>query len=94
MNFDNLIKINTKQVVRDMPKIVKPSNTLYKQGHHGKQIRASFKSKEYSTTKPLELIHTELCGPTRTKILQGENYFMLLIDDYSRMKHGCSKANI
>jgi hypothetical protein len=44
-----------------------------------------FKSKEYSTMKPLELVHTDLCGPTRTQSLQGENYFMLLIDDYSRM---------
>jgi transposase InsO family protein len=27
----------------------------------------------------------DLCGPTRTQSLQGENFFMLLIDDYSRM---------
>jgi transposase InsO family protein len=35
--------------------------------------------------KPLELVHTDLCGPTRTQSLQGEKYFMFLIDDYSRM---------
>jgi transposase InsO family protein len=35
--------------------------------------------------KPLELVYTYLCGPTRTQILQGENYFMFFIDDYSRM---------
>jgi len=34
----------------------------------------------------LELVHIDLCGPTRTQSLQGENYFMLLINDYSRMK--------
>lgn len=28
---------------------------------------------------------TNLCGPTRTSVLNGERYFMLLIDDYSRM---------
>jgi len=33
----------------------------------------------------MQLIHTDLCGPTITKILQGEHYFMLLIDDYTRM---------
>ena len=37
------------------------------------------------TYQPLEIIHTDLCGPTRTKIFQGEYYFMLLIDDYTRM---------
>lgn len=35
--------------------------------------------------KPLELIHIDICGPTRTKGMQGEMYFMLLIDEYSRM---------
>ena len=28
---------------------------------------------------------TDLYGPTRNKILQGEYYFMLLIDNYTRM---------
>ena len=37
------------------------------------------------TSRPLEIIQTELCGPAKTKILQGDRYFMLLIDDYTRM---------
>ena len=37
------------------------------------------------TSHPLEIIHTNIYGPTRTKILQGEYYFMLFIDDYTRM---------
>ena len=37
------------------------------------------------TSHPLEIIHKDLCGPTRTKILQGDHYFMFLIDDYTRM---------
>jgi hypothetical protein len=44
-----------------------------------------FKSKEYSTTRPLEIVHTYLVGPTTTKGLKGEKYFMLLVDDYTRM---------
>ena len=44
-----------------------------------------FKSKEYSTTRPLEIVHTNLVGPTTTKGLKGEKYFMLLVDDYTRM---------
>jgi hypothetical protein len=31
IKFDNLVKINTKQAMRDMSNIVKPSNTLCKQ---------------------------------------------------------------
>jgi hypothetical protein len=85
INFENLVKISTKQVVRDIPKITKTSSTICKQCQHGNQSRVSFKTKEYATSKTLELVHTNLCGPTRTKILQGESYFMLLIDDYTRI---------
>lgn len=31
------------------------------------------------------MIHIDLCGPTRKRGLNGERYFMLLIDLYSRM---------
>ena len=30
-------------------------------------------------------MHTDLVGPTKTKFLKGERYFMLLVDDYTRM---------
>jgi hypothetical protein len=30
-------------------------------------------------------VHTDLVGPTNTKGLKGEKYFMLLVDDYTRM---------
>jgi transposase InsO family protein len=36
-------------------------------------------------TRPLEIVHTNLVGPTTTKGLKGEKYFMLLVDDYTRM---------
>jgi hypothetical protein len=45
MNFENLVKINTKQAIRDMPKITKPSNTICKQCQHGRLSRMSFKTK-------------------------------------------------
>ena len=44
-----------------------------------------FNSKEGSTSKPLELIHTNLCGPIRKKSPRGEQYYILFIDDFSRM---------
>ena len=70
--FDNLIKSNKKEVVRDLPKIINPSNPICKHCQIGKQTRVRFKTKEHSTTEPLELIHTDLCGPTGTKIIYGE----------------------
>jgi hypothetical protein len=66
INFDNLIKLNKKQAVRDMLKISKLIDTICKPCQQGKQTRVSFKTKEYSTSNPLELVHTYLCEPTRT----------------------------
>nr|KYP68962.1 Retrovirus-related Pol polyprotein from transposon TNT 1-94 [Cajanus cajan] len=33
----------------------------------------------------LELIHTDICGPMRTSSLHNNRYFILFIDDFSRM---------
>ena len=85
LNFNNLVKVSKKESVRYLPKIVKPLNSLCRHCQHGKQTKANFKTKEHMTSHPLEIVHTDICGPTRTKILQGEYYFMFLIDDYTRM---------
>jgi hypothetical protein len=50
-----------------------------------KTITSELQNKGICNFQPLELVHIDLCGPTRTKILQGERYFMLFIDDYTRM---------
>jgi hypothetical protein len=85
MHFDNLVKVNKREAVREISQITKPTNTLCKHCQQGKQTKTRFKSKEYSTTRPLEIVHTDLVGPTTTKGLKGEKYFMLLVDDYTRM---------
>jgi len=40
--------------------------------------------KEFSTSKTMELIHTDICGPKRTKIPRGESYFILFIDGFTK----------
>jgi hypothetical protein len=85
LSCDNLIKANKKEVVRDLPKMFKPSYPICKHLQVGKKTRVRFKTKEHSTTKPLELIHIDLCVPTRTKTTYGEHYFMLIVDDYTRL---------
>jgi transposase InsO family protein len=83
--FDNLVKVNKREAVREMPQITKPTNTLCKHCQQGKQTKTKIKSKEYSTTRPIEILHTNLVGPTTTKGLKCEKYSMLLVDDYTRM---------
>ena len=76
LNFDNIVKVSKKGAVRNLSKIIKPPNRVYRHYLHGKQKRTSFKAKEHTTSQPLEIIHTDLCGPIRTKSFQGEFYFM------------------
>lgn len=85
VNLKNLVMISKRRVVKNMPKITKTIDTSCKHCQLGKQTRVYFKTKENSTSRPLELIHTYLCGPIRTKGLNGETYFILFINDYSRM---------
>ncbi|XP_075111690.1 uncharacterized protein LOC142181914 [Nicotiana tabacum] len=50
----------------------------------GKQIRSSFKIKNIvSTTKPLQLLHMDLFGPTRTGSIGGRKYVFVIVDDFS-----------
>ena len=85
INFDNLIKISKEQAARDIPKITKSVQFVCQHCLHGKQTRVSFKTKEYSEMKPLELFHTDLCGPMRTKGINVELYFLLFIHDYTQI---------
>ena len=50
-----------------------------------KKSKSSFKLKNIvSTSRPLELIHMDLFGPTRVTSLGGMHYAYVLVDDYSR----------
>ena len=52
----------------------------------GKLTLTQFKSNNFtSTDKPLQLVHMVLCAPLRKEGTRRERYFMLVIDDYSRL---------
>jgi hypothetical protein len=93
IHFDNLFKVNKREAVREIPQITKPTNTLCKHCQQGKKTKTRFKSKEYSMTRPLEIVHIDLVGTNKTNGLKGEKYFMLLFDDYTRMIGFCFLKN-
>lgn len=85
VNFDCIVNISSTKAVRDLPKIVKPHNSICKECQMGKQIKTSFKSIPDKSNDVLDFIHTDLCDSGNTRSFQGDIYFMLIIDDYSRM---------
>jgi hypothetical protein len=66
LNFDHLIKLKNLEVVKDLLRISKPQDSMCKPCQVGKLTRTQFKSKSStSTEKPLQLVHMDLCGPSR-----------------------------
>jgi len=68
-----------------MLRISKPHNDVCKACQFGKKTRFLFKTKEYSMSRPLKIIHIDHFEPSRTCALKGERYFMLFVDDFTRM---------
>jgi hypothetical protein len=51
----------------------------------GKQNRKSFPRSTWRSSQKLQLIHTDVVGPLSTPSLNGSKYYLLFIDDFSRM---------
>ena len=78
-------KLIRKDLVRGLSKVRFETNKLCNAYQLGKQTRNSFRPKNIvSTSRPLELIHMDLFGPTKTTSLGGKKYSLVIMDDYSR----------
>ena len=71
--------------VRGFAKLKKPNDVICKQCQLGKMTKSSFKSKTNTSNAILELVHTNLCGPIDVQSYKGDKYFILFVDNYSRM---------
>lgn len=83
LNFGTLCKLNEAVVGVN----IKGNDMQIKQCKVcdlGKQQRKPFPISETRTTKILELVHTDLCGPMETKSMGGARYMLTFTDDYSR----------
>lgn len=77
--------LNEKEMVSGLPRI-EVVGTVCEGCMYGKQSKRSFPvGQSWRATEPLELVHADLCGPMRTESLGGNKYFLLFVDDYSRM---------
>lgn len=73
-----------KDMVRGVPRIHHPTQ-ICEGCLVAKQTRYPFpKEVEWRASSPLELIHADLCGPITPQTLAGNQYFLLIVDDYNR----------
>jgi len=85
VNMHHLNCLVKKDLVIGILKLSLRKSKLCEACQKGKQVKNSFQSKNVvPTTKPLELIHMDLFGPSRTMSLGGNYYGLVIVDDYSR----------
>lgn len=76
VNFNSLKSILKLKVQPDIKCIVCAK---------GKHSRNPFNEPGTRAKRPLEVIHSDVCGPMPVRSLGGARYFVSFIDDYSRM---------
>eukprot|EP00253_Pinus_taeda_P025358 PITA_25358 len=84
LNFGGLNLLSRKGMVRGLP-LIEKSDNLCEGCILGKQNRESFPSgKSIRAKAPLEIVHSDVCGPMQTPSLAGNQCFLTFIDDFTR----------
>lgn len=84
INVDAIVKTSKNKCVHGLPEL-KGAVRDCRPCKETKFKRVTFKPiNRIFTQKPLELLHTDLCGPLPTTSIHGHRYFMTIIDDFSR----------
>ena len=84
LNFGGLKTLQQKNMVTGLPSITAPAEVC-EECVVSKQHRNPFPhGKSWRASRPLELIHSDLCGPINPSSNGGKRYIITFIDDFSR----------
>ena len=67
----------------ELPTVSNKSNLVCDACQQGKSHQLPFSLSQHVTTTPLELIYSDVWGPTQTSV-SGHNYYVSFVDAYSR----------
>ena len=73
-----------KQVKVSQKSILSPVHSICEASQLGKAHKQHFSTTKTKTTQVLELIHTDLWGPSPTTSRNGFKYYISFVDDYRR----------
>ena len=80
-----MAKVSKLEEMVGLPKFGKIEKNVYGPCQLGIQTKSTHpKINVVATSRPLELLHVDLMGPTRTESLGGKQYIMVMVDDFSR----------
>ena len=84
LSFGGLKTLQQKQMVHGLPQL-QYSNLLCEDCMLGKQHRSSFpQASMWRTSHPLQLIHSDICGPINPISNSHKRYVLTFIDDFSQ----------
>ena len=84
-SYKHLSIVSKHESVLGMPKLSRVNNVVCVSCQLGKQAKAKYPGTQTSATfRPLELLHLNLMGPSRTESLGGKRYIMVVVDDFIR----------
>ncbi|WVZ89077.1 LOW QUALITY PROTEIN: hypothetical protein U9M48_035533 [Paspalum notatum var. saurae] len=85
VGMNTLKKVMKKDLIRGLKDITFEKDKLCSARQAGKQVANTHPSKTFmSTSRPLELLHMDLFGPTTYTSIGGNNYGFVIVDDFSR----------
>ena len=85
MSSSLLNKLVSRDLVLGLPKLKFSESKVCEACVKGKKITSSFKSrKQVRSSRTLELLHMDLCGPLKIQSRSGKKYILVIVDDYSR----------
>nr|GEU57928.1 Gag-Pol polyprotein [Tanacetum cinerariifolium] len=85
LNFDYINLLSKKDVMIGLPKLKYVKDRLCSSCEVSKAKRSSFKTKTIPSLKGrLNFLYMDLCGPMRVASINGKNYILVIVDDYSR----------
>ena len=84
-SYKHLSIVSKYESVLEIPKLSRVNNVVCRPYQLGKQTKAKYLGTQISaTSRPLELLHLDFMGPTRTESLGGKRYIMVVVDDFTR----------
>ncbi|KAI3505837.1 hypothetical protein L1887_28124 [Cichorium endivia] len=84
LNFRYMNQLVTEEMVRGLPLLRFDNENLCAACAFGKQKKKPDKTiSDSSITRPLELLHMDLCGPSTVASINHKKYILVIVDDYS-----------
>ena len=83
-SYKHLSIVSKHKSVLGVPKLNRVNNKVCGPCQLGKQMKAKHPSTQTSaTSRPLELLHPDLMGPTKIESIGGKRYIMVLVDGFT-----------